>query len=138
MDHDLSSRMHYEYKESNSFHDFVNKTSYIGDGQFHFGLTALFGTVGLIMKDDRTLRTALQIVESEIVTGLTVQLLKRISERESPQSASRPGGLFRFFPNMCDYNRDETKFYSFPMEHISTSMAVLTLIAENYPEVKWI
>ena len=138
MDHDLTFPLQKEYRHSETFHDVAKRITYIGDGEFHFGIAALFGGAGFLMKDNRAIRTALQIVESEIVTGLTVQVLKRISGRESPQSASRRGGLFRPLPNMADYNRDQTKYYSFPSGHVSTSMAVLTVIAENYPEVKWI
>jgi len=64
--------------------------------------------------------------------------LKRISGRESPQSATTPRGLFRPFPNWGKYSRNETKYYSFPSGHVSTSMAVLTVIADNYPESTWI
>jgi membrane-associated phospholipid phosphatase len=137
-DHEITTPLHQEYRAQETFHDVAKKITYIGDGEFHLGIAALFGGVGLIINDNRAIRTALQIVESEIVTGLTVQVIKHISGRESPQSASRPGGMFRPFPNINDYHQDQTKYYSFPSGHVSTSMAVLTVIAENYPELKWL
>ncbi|PKL83052.1 MAG: hypothetical protein CVV24_06925 [Ignavibacteriae bacterium HGW-Ignavibacteriae-3] len=137
-DHESIYSLRKEYRSSRTFHDIAKKTTYLGDGEFHLGMAALFGGAGLIFKDNRALRTAVQIVEAELVTGITVQILKRITGRESPQSASINGGKFRPFPNLGDYHRDQPKYYSYPSGHVSTSMAVLTVIAENYPEIKWI
>ncbi|MBI5729695.1 MAG: phosphatase PAP2 family protein [Ignavibacteriales bacterium] len=126
------------YKTSPAIHKWSKNISWLGGGEFHLIMASAFGGVGLVLKDNRAVRTALQIVEAELATGITVQILKRISGRESPQSASHHHGLFRPFPNLKEYNQNETKYYSFPSGHVSTSVAVLTVIADNYPEVSWI
>jgi membrane-associated phospholipid phosphatase len=138
VDHTTSNVFIRNSKKYPLLHEMNQSISFLGDGRFHFMMAGAFGAMGFILDDQRVLRTALQIVEAEIVTGLTVQVLKRITGRESPQSASRPRGVFRPFPNIHEYSENETKFYSFPSGHVSTSMAVLTVIADNFPEASWI
>jgi len=138
VDHETIKPFRTGYKTSPTINEWSKNISWLGGGEFHLLMASAFGGVGLIFNDNRAVRTALQMVEAELATGLTVQILKRISGRESPQSATNFHGLFRPFPNMKDYSRDETKYYSFPSGHVSTSVAVLTVIADNYPEVSWI
>ncbi len=138
VDHTTSNVFIRNNKKYPMLHEMNQSVSFMGDGKFHFMMAGAFGAMGFILDDQRVLRTALQIVEAEVVTGLTVQVLKRISGRESPQSASRPQGVFRPFPNIEEYSKNETKYYSFPSGHVSTSMAVLTVIADNFPESSWI
>lgn len=138
IDHRTSAPLYSDYKSSSNVKNISNKISWLGGGEFHLIVASVFGSAGLILKNDRAVRTALQIVEAELSCGLTVQLLKRVSGRESPQSASTPRGTFRPFPNWSEYSHHETRFYSFPSGHLSTSMAVLTVIADNYPESTWI
>lgn len=138
VDHSTSPPFYKSYKSSASSRDVGKKLSFIGGGEFHLIVASLFGGAGIIFKDSRAIRTSLQIIEAEIACGLTVQLLKRVSGRESPQSATSLHGTFRPFTNWKEYSRNETKFYSFPSGHISTSMAVLMVIADNYPESSWI
>ncbi len=111
---------------------------HVGDGSTHLGIAAAFGLFGLIAHDDRALRTGSQTVEALLASGITVQLLKRIAGRESPEKASGSRGVWRPFPNLKSYEHDQAKYYSFPSGHITTTMATLTVIAENYPEEKWI
>lgn len=138
IDHETIEPFRSSYKTSHTIHQWSKNISWLGGGEFHLIMASAFGGVGLALGDNRAVRTALQIVEAELATGITVQVLKHISGRESPQSASHFHGLFRPFPNLQDYHKNETKYYSFPSGHVSTSVAVLTVIADNYPEVSWI
>ncbi|MCX6174976.1 MAG: phosphatase PAP2 family protein [Ignavibacteriales bacterium] len=138
IDHKTIEPFRSSYRTSTTIHEWSKNISWLGGGEFHLIMASAFGGVGLALNDNRALRTALQIVEAELATGITVQILKHISGRESPQSASHIHGLFRPFPNMQDYSRNETKYYSFPSGHVSTSAAVLTVIADNYSEASWI
>jgi membrane-associated phospholipid phosphatase len=126
------------YHSSPMINEASNGISYLGGGEFHIITASVFCAAGLILGDNRTIRTGLQIVEAELTCGLTVQILKRVAGRESPQSATHPNGLFRPFPNLKAYSKNESKYYSFPSGHISTSTALLTVIANNYPEAGWI
>ncbi|TSA26889.1 MAG: phosphatase PAP2 family protein [Ignavibacteriales bacterium] len=138
VDHETIEPFRTSYKTSPAIHQWSKNISWFGGGEFHLIMASAFGGFGLALNDNRAMRTGLQIVEAELATGITVQILKHISGRESPQSASHFHGLFRPFPNLKAYQQDETKYYSFPSGHVSTSVAVLTVIADNYPEVSWI
>lgn len=110
----------------------------IGDGRTHIAVAGAFATYGFIVDDQRALRTASQSIEAILVTGLTVQVLKRITGRESPATASDPGGIWKPFTNPWEYERHQSRYYSFPSGHTASTVAVITVISENYPEWKWV
>jgi hypothetical protein len=126
------------YKESAAFHEFSDYAVALGDGRLHAGIAAAFAGYGLIADDSRALRTASQTVEAFLATGITVQLLKRISGRESPICATHSSGRWKFMPHPSTYEKDQPSYYAYPSGHISTAMATLTVIAENYPRQTWI
>ena len=111
---------------------------HLGNGRTHLGIAAAFAAAGLIADDSRALRTASQTAEGLLATGIVVQTLKHMTGRESPAAASQSGGVWRFFPNLRSYYKDQPKYYSFPSGHIATTMTTVTIIAENYPEQEWI
>jgi membrane-associated phospholipid phosphatase len=123
-------------------HRFVQKTSDVlvrfGEGTTHIGIAAGFAVYGWLGKDERAVRTASEITEALLATGITVQLLKRMTGRQSPQMALGGTGHWRPFPSLAGYQRSQPSYYSFPSGHIATAMATLTVIAENYPEQHWI
>lgn len=110
----------------------------VGDGRTQFGLAALFGAYGLITDDARAVRTASQIVEAVLASGTVVQVLKHITGRQTPNTATSPTGNWVFFPNQIDYAKHVSTYDAFPSGHVTTTMATLIVIAENYPEVWWI
>jgi hypothetical protein len=106
----------------------------IGDGRYQFAAAGGLTLYGWLGDNPRFLRTASQMAESVIAVGIMIQVLKRITGRESPASSTRNGGTWRFFPNLHQYAKDEPKYYSFPSGHISSTTAILTVINENFPE----
>ena len=110
----------------------------IGDGSSQFGLAGGFALFGFITGNRRALRTASEIVEAVLASGAVVQLLKHITGRESPFVSTKPGGAWRFFPNQIDYLKHVPAYDAFPSGHMTTSLAAFIVIAENYPELKWI
>ncbi len=110
----------------------------IGDGRSQFGLAAAFALYGFITDDSRALRTASEVVEAVLASGAVVQALKHITGRESPFVSTRPGGAWRFFPNQIQYLKHVPAFDAYPSGHLTTSLAAFVVIAENYPEAKWI
>ena len=110
----------------------------IGDGSSQFGLAGGFALYGFLTKDNRALKTASQIVEAVLASGAVVQLLKHITGRESPFVSTKPAGDWRFFPNQLDYLKHVPAYDAFPSGHMTTSLAAFIVIAENYPEVRWI
>jgi membrane-associated phospholipid phosphatase len=110
----------------------------VGDGRSQFGLAAAFALAGFVANDNRALRTASQVVEAVLASGAVVQVLKHITGRESPFVSTKSGGRWRFFPNQIQYHKHVPAYDAYPSGHLTTSLAAFTVIAENYPEVKWI
>ncbi|MBI3787701.1 MAG: phosphatase PAP2 family protein, partial [Ignavibacteriales bacterium] len=126
------------YKHSEDVHTVSDYMVALGDGSLHFGIAGTFAAYGFLAGDNRALRTASQTVEAVLATGIVVQALKRVTGRESPIASSRHRGRWKFFPNLKKYHENEPAYYAFPSGHISTAMATLTVISENYPEQRWI
>ena len=95
-------------------------------------------TYGKIHKDYRAISTASQLTEAFILMGVGTQLLKRIKGRQSPSEAVDLDGTWHPFPSFKNY-QNHTPFYdAFPSGHLATLMSTVTVLADNYPEKKWI
>ncbi len=110
----------------------------VGDGRTQFGLAAVFGAYGLISDDARAVRTASQIVQAVLASGTVVQVLKHVTGRQTPNTTTSPTGKWVFFPNQIEYARHVSTYDAFPSGHVTTTLATVIVIAENYPEVWWI
>lgn len=111
---------------------------FIGDGFTDLTIDASFLTYGLVKNDNRALQTASQITEGLAVVGLYVQIMKHSFCRESPGRSSARGGVWRLFHNPKDTFTDVPKYDAMPSGHLASSMLTLTVIADNYPEYKFI
>ena len=111
---------------------------YLGDGWTHTTIALAFWAAGLINKDNRELRTSSEIAECIITTGIATQFLKHITGRQSPFTTTVNGGAWHFFPNQSDYADHVPNYDAFPSGHLATAMATVTVIAQNYPEKKFI
>ncbi|GEN77427.1 hypothetical protein CHA01nite_31670 [Chryseobacterium hagamense] len=113
----------------------------IGNGSTLVLLGIGFGTYGLIRNDYRAQATASGLMESLILSGVFSQTLKRITGRESPFVAienGNSGGDWNFFPSFSAFAGQTPHYDAMPSGHLTTFMAGITVIADNYPEVKWI
>jgi hypothetical protein len=110
----------------------------MGDGKYQFLSAALFAVPGLVFRDETAIRTGSNIVEAVISSGLFVQLLKRATGRQSPSASTENGGDWDPFPSIKQYQKNQPAFYSFPSGHLTTTTAIFTVIANNYPDEKWI
>ncbi|HEX2865778.1 MAG TPA: phosphatase PAP2 family protein [Ignavibacteriales bacterium] len=129
---------HKIYKSSTFAKNWSDIFTEIGDGRTQFALAAGFAAYGFIGSNNRALRTASQIVEAVLASGAVVQVLKHMTGRQSPYVSSQSGGVWRFFPNQIKYHKHVPEYDAYPSGHIATSMAAFVVIAENYPEYKWI
>jgi hypothetical protein len=91
-----------------------------------------------INHDARSLQTASDLTESFFSMGITTQIIKRISGRQTPSSATQNGGEWSPFPSFSNYKDNIANYDSFPSGHLATMMATVTVLTENYPEKKWI
>jgi hypothetical protein len=130
-----SAKFYYGSSDAKKWSDFCAN---IGDGTTQFALAGSFGAYGLVFKDQKALRTGSQIVQAVLASGAVIQVLKHVSGRESPFVRTTPFGVWKILPNQIDYHRRVPQFDAFPSGHICTSIATVIVIAENYPDVKWI
>jgi hypothetical protein len=117
-------------------HDTDTALYFIGDGWTHTLISGIFMGYGLITNDNRALQTASQIASGMFSTGLSTQLLKHITGRESPFKATVPGGRWRLFPNQIDYHKNVPAYDAYPSGHLATATMTYTVIASNYPGSK--
>jgi hypothetical protein len=115
---------------------------YIGNGGTTLLLSGVFYGIGKIGADDyRALNTSSELIECLFSVGITTQVLKRITGRQTPVRAlpaGNDGGAWQPFPSFSDYQQNTPNYDAMPSGHIATYMATLTIIAINYPELKWI
>ncbi len=114
---------------------------YLGYGMTTMLITAGFYTSGLLCDDYRALNTASELTEVLMSSGITAQVMKRISGRQSPSAAissGNPGGHWTPFPSFKAYQTNTPEYDAMPSGHVTTLMATITVLATNYPEVKWI
>jgi hypothetical protein len=110
----------------------------LGEGGTSMMLAAGLWIYGKTGHDKRAVSTAGDITETFITMGITTQLLKRISGRESPYMATDRGGEWRPFPSFRKYQQHTSSYDAFPSGHLATMMATVSTIAMNYPEKKWV
>ncbi len=126
------------YAKSKFVRDVSDRFVDVGDGKFQFGLAIGFGLYGAIFSDKLALRTASQVTEVILACGTVVQILKHVTGRESPFTATTRTGNWTLFPNQIEYHKRVPHFDAFPSGHIATAMATMIVISENYPKQKWI
>ena len=127
------------YRSSATFKDASDYAVALGDGRLHLGIAAAFAGYGWLSDDPKALRVASQTVEAFLATGITVQILKRVTGRESPAAATtHQTGRWKFCPTPKQYDKHPPSYYAYPSGHISTTMATLTVLAENYSQERWI
>jgi len=111
---------------------------FLGDGWTTIFLSAGFYTASKMTDDIRAYSVSHQLMQGLLLTGISTQIVKRITGRESPNRASRPGGDIRPFPSFAEYQKNTAGYDAFPSGHLATLMTSYMIIAENYAEYTWI
>jgi membrane-associated phospholipid phosphatase len=111
---------------------------YLGHGNTSLIIGSGFLVVGALKKDYRALHVSSEIVEGILTLGFRTQVLKRVFGRESPYVSTQPGGRWDFFPNLSEYDQNKPHYDAMPSGHVATLTSTVTILAKNYPEVKWI
>lgn len=93
---------------------------------------------GKIKNDYRSLSTASQLAETFILMGAGTQIIKRITGRQSPYVATVNGGKWQPLPSISNYQKNTPNYDAFPSGHLATVMSTVTVLAENYPDKKYI
>ncbi len=126
------------YHSSDAAKRWSDNCAEIGDGRTQFALAGGFAAYGLLENDQKALRTGFQITSAVLASGAVVQVLKHVTGRESPFVRTTPTGVWKILPNQVDYHQQVPHFDAYPSGHICTTIATVVVIAENYPDVKWI
>lgn len=111
---------------------------FLGDGLPHFLTVLGFWGYGKIENNYRSLSTGSQLLESMVMSGLIIQVMKHISGRQSPFTSTTKGGVWHVFPNQIEYSKHVPNYDAFPSGHIATLVSTVTVIADNYPNNKYI
>jgi hypothetical protein len=69
---------------------------------------------GKFSRDYRALQTASDLTETFITMGITTQVLKRISGRQSPFMSTQRGGAWHPFPSFHEYQVNTSNYDAFP------------------------
>lgn len=121
--------------------DINSAVYYIGNGGTTMLLSGVFYAFGALGQDYRALNTSSELVEALLSLGVITQTIKRVTGRQSPGPAmesGNPGGHWKPFPSLKNYQTNTSNYDAMPSGHVATFMATITVIAENYPEIKWI
>ena len=117
----------------------LNTTFYtLGQGFTSLLLAGGLAIDGVIGKHPQSLQTASDLTESFISLGISTQFLKYATGRENPAVFTQRNGRWRPFPSYGDFQNDKSKYDAFPSGHLATLMATITILADNYPNKKWI
>jgi len=117
----------------------INTAFYnLGQGSTVVYMAAGFFILGKIKHDNLALQTASQLVESFLALGAGIQILKYSTGRENPTNITSPGGRWRPFPSLSNFQGNKTKYDAFPSGHLATLVSAVTIISTNYPHKKWI
>lgn len=121
--------------------DFGSFIYFMGNGTTFIIIGAGLATYGLITNDYRSQSTAIQLVQSILLSGIIAQPLKRITGRESPFETignGRDHSHWTFLPSFSAYQTNTSKYDAMPSGHFTTGIAAWIILSENYPEKKWI
>ncbi len=124
-------------QDSASLTKFFKGAELWSSGLFQITSSALFlawGATG----NTRALRTAYEIGESVLSSGVVVQLLKRATGRESPRGSLVRGGQWRSYPGESTYTSTLRNYDAMPSGHLSSAFVIFQVIENNYPEQHWI
>lgn len=110
----------------------------LGQGGTSMLLAGGMWIYGKLTNDWRTINAAYDISETFVTMGVTTQILKRISGRESPFTRTAPGGNWHPFPSFSEFEKNTSNYDAFPSGHLATLVATITVLHDDYPEKKWI
>lgn len=116
---------------------FYKDTEILSAGVFQIGSSAFFVAWGL-GGNSRAMKTAYEIGETVLSSGVIVQVMKRATGRESPNRHKRNDHEWHSYPGEAKYRKDLRNYDAMPSGHMSSAFAVFRVIELNYPEQRWI
>jgi membrane-associated phospholipid phosphatase len=107
----------------------------LGSGLYSIPTLAVLYGYGAIVKNDKAKETALKGLEAFILTGITVQIIKELTQRHRPytDNPSNPylwNGPYNLIPG--------APYTSFPSGHSAAAFAVATVLSLSYRKTVWV
>ncbi|MDR1526275.1 MAG: phosphatase PAP2 family protein [Dysgonamonadaceae bacterium] len=111
---------------------------FFGEGWTSLLLFSGIGLHGAFTNNHKEILMLSQFLEGYIEMGITTQILKRSFGRQTPKAATTDRGKFQFFPSFARYQQNVSHFDAMPSGHMATMAFTVTLLAEHYPDNRWI
>jgi len=109
----------------------------LGNGNFECALFGGFGIYHFIAGDEKTWDVTKVGIESFLLSGAIVQILKNVFNRQRPSEATKDGGRWNgVFSRFKKVNKGKTiaDFDSFPSGHTATAFAAASTLSYFYPD----
>ncbi|MEK6566931.1 MAG: phosphatase PAP2 family protein [Bacteroidota bacterium] len=128
----------YTWKEGNgTFKTLSPIVTEIGHGSFSLGTFGGFLAYGFLADNDRAIKTGKIGLESFLLTGITIQFIKKMTGRERPSSSTSNGGTWygpmAFFGGR-EREHGQARYDAFPSGHTASAFALATVLSDMYPE----
>ena len=104
-----------------------------GSGVYSIPLLGVAFLYGTLAKKEKPTKVALDGVKAFVVSGIVVQGIKIVTQRQRPYQDPQPS-----FPDNFDGPQGNFGYNSFPSGHTTSAFSVATVIATEYKDVKWI
>ena len=104
----------------------------LGSGLYSLPTLGILYGYGAIWKNDKAKETALKGLEAFILTGVTVQIIKELTQRHRPY-ADVPSN-----PYLWNGPQNLIPDASFPSGHSAAAFAVATVISCSYSDLIWV
>jgi hypothetical protein len=136
-DYETWQAVKYPYDNNATFRHIIDIGETWSGGNLQYGAAAAFLSAG-ILGSHRALRTAYQIGEGILSSGIIVQILKHTTGRQSPFKATTRTGRWRVPPSYKDYSHNTQEYDAMPSGHLQSIAVTMFVIMENYPGQHWI
>lgn len=129
--------IHQWKEQSATLHSLSPEITTLGTGSFSVGLFGGYFGYGMLFDDARARQVGRIGVESFVLSGAAVQIMKIAFGRERPSVASQPGGKWN---GPLSYFRGRphpngiASFDSFPSGHTATAFAAATTLSDLYDD----
>jgi len=128
----------YSGKESNStFKTLSPIVTEIGEGSFSLGAFGGFLAYGFLADNDGAIKTGKIGLESFLLSGITIQFIKKMTGRERPSSSTSNGGTWygpmAFFGGR-EREHGQARYDAFASGHTASAFAMATVLSDMYPE----
>ncbi len=138
-DYELWQPLAAHYGESKSYKRVSDIGASMGKGDRQILLGGVFLVAGIASKSHRSLRTASQVLEGVLATGILDQVMKHAIGRQSPDSVTTcRTGCWQPFTKLSTYNKHVAAYDAYPSGHLLTALTTVEVIRRNYAEQSWI